>query len=90
MTQEALAADAREPVFSEFGPLAHDRFDQVKQSHNPSADDHPEQSLRNVRIRSGKGGHGLLNAAENGQPTMWDGKETGDLPGKVLRSGSYR
>ena len=26
----------------------------------------------------------------NGRPTIWEGKETGDLAGKVLRSGTYR
>ena len=26
----------------------------------------------------------------NGEPTIWEGKEAGNLPGKVLRSGQYR
>ena len=51
----------------------------------PSPNDLPGGEARWVQRA-----RGIRYVFVNGEPTIWDGQETGALPGKVLRSGWYR
>jgi N-acyl-D-aspartate/D-glutamate deacylase len=51
----------------------------------PSPNDLPGGEARWVQRA-----RGVRYVLVNGEPTIWDGQETGALPGKVLRSGWYR